>query len=295
MKKLLFFFLFSNFTIHAQFYVKADSLNKKRVLATTFLNAGIWSSSNIALSKIWYSDYEKTAFHSFNDSKNWLQMDKVGHFYSTYHFSEQVSKSYRWAGVNDKTSAVIGSSVAFGYQFSIEMLDGRSSGWGFSWSDLGANTLGSALYLGQELAFKKQVFKLKFSYFPSEYAQYRPNVLGSTFSEKLLKDYNAQTYWLSFSPVFYLKETKFPKWINLALGYSVDQKLMGDLETYTTIDGLKSFNSKREFILSLDIDVKNLPIKKQWLKSLLAPFNSIKIPFPALVLRDGVFYGRGIY
>ncbi|MES2588554.1 MAG: DUF2279 domain-containing protein [Bacteroidota bacterium] len=270
-------------------------MNKKRVLATTFLNAGIWSSSNIALSKIWYSDYEKTAFHSFNDSKNWLQMDKVGHFYSTYHFSEQVSKSYRWAGVNDKTSAVIGSSVAFGYQFSIEMLDGRSSGWGFSWSDLGANTLGSALYLGQELAFKKQVFKLKFSYFPSEYAQYRPNVLGSTFSEKLLKDYNAQTYWLSFSPVFYLKETKFPKWINLALGYSVDQKLMGDLETYTTIDGLKSFNSKREFILSLDIDVKNLPIKKQWLKSLLAPFNSIKIPFPALVLRDGVFYGRGIY
>jgi hypothetical protein len=294
-KSVLFIFIFALNFFQAQFYLKADSLNKKRVLGTTVLTSSVFSSSTIGLSQIWYSDYKKTKFHSFNDSKNWLQMDKVGHFYIAYHFSEQISKAYRWSGVNYKKSAIIGASAAWAYQYSIEMLDGKSSGWGFSWSDIAANTFGSSLYLGQELAFKKQLFKLKFSYFSSDFAQYRPTTLGSTFPEKLLKDYNAQTYWLSFSPVFYLKNCKFPKWINLSFGYGIDQKLLGDLETYTTLDGLYTFHSKREFMLSLDIDVKNLNIKKQWLKSLLAPFNSIKIPFPALVLRDGVLYGKAIY
>jgi hypothetical protein len=279
----------------AQFFVKSDSLNKSRVLASSIFTTSSWAASTIGLSQIWYKDYEKTNLHSFNDSKNWLQMDKAGHLYATYHFSEQVSKLYRWSGVNKRKSAIIGSSAAFGYQFSIEMLDGYSSEWGFSWSDLLANSLGSSLYLGQELAFEKQVFKLKFSYFPSDYAHYRPHVLGSNFQEKLLKDYNAQRYWLSFSPVFFLKKTKFPRYINLALGYSIDQKLVGDKEFYQTADGLNSFSSKREFILSLDIDVKELNIKKQWLKSLLAPFNSIKIPFPALVWRGNVCYAFGWY
>lgn len=294
---LVFIFIFCLNFFQAQFYVKSDSLNKKRVLGTTLLTASLFSGSYLGLSQIWYSDYEKTPFHSFDDSKNWLQMDKVGHLYATYHFSEQVSKAYRWSGVNSKKSALFGASTAWAYQFSIEMLDGKSSGWGFSWSDIAANTFGSTFYLGQELALKKQLFKLKFSYFPSDYASYRPTVLGSTFSEKLLKDYNAQTYWLSFSPVFFLKNPNFPKWINIALGYSVDQKLVGDMETYTVYGcfGNQVFHSKREFVLSLDIDVKNLKIKKQWLKSLLAPFNSIKIPFPALVLRDGKVIGKGIY
>ena len=50
-----------------------------------------------------------------DDSKDWLQMDKAGHLYATYHFCEQVSKLYRWSGVNKRKSAIIGSSTAFAY------------------------------------------------------------------------------------------------------------------------------------------------------------------------------------
>lgn len=256
------------------------------------MNTAIGAGSIIGLQSVWYSGYEKTPLHSFDDSKNWLQMDKAGHVYATYHFNELVAKTYRWSGVNRKKSALLGAAYGWGYQFAIELLDGQSSGWGFSWSDLVANTIGTALYTGQEFAFEKQIFKLKFSYAPSGVASYRPNILGSNFQERLLKDYNAQTYWLTFSPFAFSKNKAFPKWIGLALGYSVHDKLVGDQEIYTTPDGSRTFYSKREFILSLDLDVKELPIRKKWLKAVLSPFNSIKIPFPALVWRGGVCYGK---
>lgn len=297
MKKVCFLFLLGIYgsTFSQTFFQNSDTLLKKRVLLTSISNATIWSSSIIALNSIWYSGYEKTPFHTFDDSKNWLQMDKVGHVYAAYHFSEIVSKTYRWTGLSQNTSAIIGASSAFGYQLSLEFLDSRSSGWGFSWSDVLANGIGSSVYLGQELAFKKQLFKLKFSYRESGLAKYRPEVLGSNFQEKLLKDYNAQTYWLSFSPFAFSKNDKLPKWLNLAIGYSAHNKLVGDQDVYTTPDGLQTFYAKREFILSLDIDVKALNIKKQWLKTLISPFNSIKIPFPALVWQGNVLYGKAIY
>lgn len=298
MKKLISFtFLICVVNIYSQLSIfkKADSPRKKRTILTTVFNTSTFSSSFLALKSVWYADYEKTPLHSFDDSKNWMQMDKVGHLYSCYHFNEVVAKTYQWSGLNNKKSALIGGAYAWTYQFAIELLDGQSSGWGFSWSDLTANTLGSALYIGQEYGFEKQIFKLKFSYQDSEFAQYRPNTLGSNLQERILKDYNAQTYWLSFSPFAWSKNNKAPKWINLALGYSVDGKLIGDKDIFISADGLKSFQAKREFILSLDIDVKNLPIKKKWLKAVLTPFNVIKIPFPALVWRGNVLYGKPFY
>lgn len=276
-------------------FKNAETPKKKRIILNTISNTTIFGSSFLALNSVWYEDYEKTPLHSFDDSKNWMQMDKVGHLYATYHFNEVVAKTYRWTGLDNKKSALIGGAFAWGYQFSIELLDGKSSGWGFSWSDLTANTLGTGLYIGQEYLFDKQVFKLKFTFHNTDFAQYRPAVLGSNLQEQILKDYNGQTYWLSFSPFAFKKDSKFPKWINLALGYSVHEKLVGDLDIYTTVDGLQTFRAKREFVLSLDLDVKNLPIKRKWLKTVLSPFNSIKIPFPALIWRGGLCYGKMIY
>lgn len=294
-KLIPFFLLLFSVSYSQQWYENAESKNKKRIILTSIFNSSVFSSSFLALNSLWYADYEKTPLHSFDDSKNWMQMDKVGHLYSCYHFNNVVAKTYHWSGLNNRKSALIGGAYAWTYQFAIEILDGQSSGWGFSWSDLTANSLGTALFVGQEYAFDQQIFKLKFSYKNSDFAQYRPNTLGSNLQEKVLKDYNAQTYWLSFSPFSWSKNDKAPKWINLALGYSIDGKLIGDKDIFVTSDGLKSFEAKREFILSLDIDVKNLPIKKKWLKAILTPFNVIKIPFPALVWRGKVLYGEPFY
>jgi hypothetical protein len=224
-----------------------------------------------------------------------MQMDKMGHVFTAYHLSDKVSKLYQWAGLDRKKSAFVGAGVGWGYQMSFELLDAQSAGWGFSWSDVGANTLGSGLFLSQELIWQEQYLKLKFSYSPSDYAQYRPSILGSNFSERLLKDYNGQTYWLTFSPCSIFPKSKIPAWIAIAAGYSVDAKLVGNNDFYQTADGLKHFDAKREFVLSLDLDVTKLPIKKPWLKKVLSPFNVIKIPFPALVFRGNDISGRLLY
>lgn len=282
-------------TLTAQHVLEnADSLNKKRLLLTSIGYGGIASSSVFALNGVWYSDYETTKLHSFNDSKNWLQVDKVGHAFTAYQLNEVISKSFHWSGVRAEKAAWLGAGYAWSYQFAIEILDGRSSGWGFSWSDLGANTLGCALYLGQELALKKQLIQFKFSYRNSGLSELRPNILGSNFQERLLKDYNAQTYWLSFSPAEAFKLDKFPKWLNLAVGYSAHNKIIGDEEVFVTPSG-ESLHSSREFILSLDVNTRLLPIKRKWLKALVSPLNVVKIPMPALLWRGNVLYGRAIY
>lgn len=273
----------------------SDSLNKKRLVSTSIVTGVIWSGSIIGLSAVWYKDFPKTSFHTFDDSREWMQMDKMGHVFTTYHLSDKVSKLYCWSGLNRKKSAIIGATVGWGYQMSFEFLDAQSAGWGFSWSDVGANTLGSGLFLSQEMIWQEQFVKLKFSYSPSDFAQYRPSVLGSTFSERLLKDYNGQTYWLTFSPGSIFPKSKIPAWIAIAAGYSVHAKLVGSNDFFQTADGLKSFEAKREFVLSLDLDVAKLPLKKAWLKKVLSPFNVIKIPFPALVLRGTEFSGRLFY
>jgi hypothetical protein len=234
-KLVIFCFLLISFSNHSQRFLKqADSLHKNRLLFTSISQASIWTGSFLALQKVWYDDYEKTKFTFFNDANNWMQMDKVGHAYSAYHFSELSAKQFIWSGMSRKKAAIIGASVAFAYQFSIEMLDAYSKNWGFSIPDVISNAFGNLLFLGQELVFKDQPIKFKFSFYQSSFAKYRPEVLGRTFSEQILKDYNGQIYWLTFSPFTFTKHEKW-KFLSLALGYSSHAKLVGDNDFYFDI------------------------------------------------------------
>jgi hypothetical protein len=66
----------------------------------------------------------------------------------------------------------------------------------------------------------------------------------------------------------------------LSFGYSADEKLVGNAEVF------QNYNSKREFLLSLDIDLTELNIKNEFWKKVLKQVNVIKIPFPAVYLKD---------
>lgn len=273
----------------------ADTLYKNRLIGVSTATALTWGGSIAGLSQVWYSDFPKTKLHSFDDSKQWMQMDKYGHIFSAYQLSQLSAHTFQWTGLDRKKSAWIGAGVGWGYQLSLELLDGRSAAWGFSWSDLTANTLGSGLFLAQEIAWEKQRIQLKFSYSPTEYADFRPEVLGSTFSERILKDYNGQTYWISVAPTQFFPNANIPNWIAVAIGFSADAKIYGDYNTFITTDGLTKFEAKREFILSLDLRVDELPVQRKWIKRILKPFDVIKVPFPALILRGNQLTGSWMY
>jgi hypothetical protein len=161
----------------------------------------------------------------------------------------------------------------------VEIFDGFSSEWGFSWGDMLANTTGTTLYISQELLWKEQRIVPKFSFHTTQYAGMRPNVLGSSLSQQILKDYNGQTYWLSTNLRSFCKESKIPKWLNLAIGYGADGMITGRSETN---DGFWSpeIQRTRQFYLSLDADLTKIETKSHFLKTFFSIFNSIKIPAP---------------
>jgi len=277
------------------FFQRETRLNKGRLIGVSSSIGTVWTGSIIGLGTIWYENSGPKKFQVFDDSRNWLQMDKAGHVYAAYLINRLTSDLYRWSGVSDRASAWIGLGVSVGYQTTFEILDGFSPDYGWSWSDITANILGSALYTTQELVWKEQRIIPKFSYHPTPFAELRPEVLGSNFGESLLKDYNGQTYWLSFSPASFFKNSKIPKWACLSFGYSAHEKIVGSEPSYFDAYTGTTFNEPREFLFSLDIVFSQLDIKIPWLRTLVKQLNYLKIPFPALMIRDGNLIARPFY
>jgi hypothetical protein len=276
----LYAFLFSQQINWGQSSPQDSIPTKKRVILSSSIMGLAYASSLVALNGVWYKEFSKSKFHFFNDGANWMQMDKFGHGFSGYLLSQKAGDLYRWSGVK-KSYPWIGVGIGMSYLGALEFMDAYSQGWGFSTYDVLANFSGGALYLSQELIFKEQLVLPKFSFFPSKYAAYRPEVLGSNFPEQLLKDYNGQTYWFSFPIGGFAPSVKKMNWLCLSLGYSVDQKLVGDQDAYL------DFRAARQFLVSLDIDLTRLPIKNSTLKKVLAQLNMIKIPFSALMIQQG--------
>ena len=94
-------------------------------------------------------------------------MDKLGHCFSAYHLTKQANQLYTHSGTPKKRALIYSSIYSTLFQTSFEILDGFQSEYGFSFADVGANTLGTLLYTGQELLWQEQKIKIKFSYAPS--------------------------------------------------------------------------------------------------------------------------------
>ncbi|MEO8734474.1 MAG: DUF2279 domain-containing protein, partial [Flavobacteriales bacterium] len=124
----------------AQTPAEADSINPARAWLVAGGTAVFATGSLIALNEAWYKGYERTDFHFFNDGDEWLQMDKLGHAFSSYQVGRAGHAAFRWAGFNESVSTWIGGSVGLLYLSGIEYLDGHSSAYGFSGWDMAANT-----------------------------------------------------------------------------------------------------------------------------------------------------------
>lgn len=123
---------------------------------------------------------------------------------------------------------------------------------------------------------------MKFSYHPTEYAAMRPEILGRTNSERILKDYNGQSYWLSINPQSFSKNKKImPPWLNIAFGYSGDGMLGGSSNVGEDYD-FSEIPRIRQFYLSPDIDFTRIKTKSKFLKTLFEVVNLIKVPAPTL-------------
>src|SRR5215210_1589023 len=200
---------------------------RKRVKLIAISNIIGYGSVMAGLYSDWYRNYPQTKFHFFNDNNEWKQVDKAGHAYSAYVESSGSMELWRWTGMKRKQRIWIGGLSGIAYQTMIETLDGFSSKWGWSWGDFGANVFGSGLLISQELAWDKQRIRLKFSSHKQSYgladlSSRADKLFGKSFSERMIKDYNAQTYWLSANLKSFMPTSYLPSWLNVAVGYGAE-------------------------------------------------------------------------
>lgn len=243
-----------------------------------------YTGSMIGLYSLWYKDYPMGKFHFFNDNAEWLMMDKAGHSVTAYQIGRIGHTIMRSCGFGEKRSVWFSGLTGFAYLTTVEIFDGFSTGWGASPTDMAANFIGSGLFIGQQLGWHEQKIQLKYSFHNTEYPAYNPSQLGRNLPQKMLKDYNGQTYWLSVNiSSLGLQETHFPKWLNLAAGYSIEG-LTGSKANTGTVNGTGIPDSERrsQFYISPDIDLSRIKTRSKVLKHVFNVIGFVKIPAPAL-------------
>lgn len=277
--------------------------NKHRVRAIAAVNIAGYSGAMIGLYHAWYKDYPQSSFHFFNDMGEWKQMDKIGHVYSAYAESLASMELWRWTGISRKKRIWIGGMSGAAYQTAIEVLDGFSADWGWSWGDFGANILGSGMLVAQELAWDEQRFQLKWSFTRKSYTDAELNarsnsIFGSGTAERLLKDYNGQTYWLSTNLHTFFPQSALPEWLQISVGTGVEG-VFGAHENYAEKDGQIIFDRRdiprvRQWYLAPDVDLSKIKTRKRGIRMLLNMLNVIKFPTPALELKQGKLHWNWI-
>jgi len=101
-------------------------------------------------------------------------------------------------------------------------------------------------------------------------------LLGKNIPENLIKDYNGQSYWLSFD----IPKTKF---FTVDFGYSANGMIGGRKNPSNFL-----FARTRQFYISPGINLEKIQTRKKWLKQMFKVLNVIKIPSPAIgISSDG--------
>ncbi|TXH23500.1 MAG: DUF2279 domain-containing protein [Chitinophagaceae bacterium] len=273
------------------FKVKKDIKRQKWITAGSTAGHG---TALIALNKAWYSQYPRSSFHFYNDNKEWNQIDKIGHGWSAYQLTRASYELWKWSNISENQALLYAGLSGPGFLTVIEILDGFSSKWGFSWGDMAANVGGSTLFIAQHLGWKEQRIQYKFSFHKKNYhdpfeKKRADDLFGTSWSQRMLKDYNAQTYWLSANIHSFFPETNIPKWLNIAVGYSADQMFGGYNNTWIDKNGIAQTIHKkrlRKFYIAPDIDLTKIKTKSKFLHTIFFGLNSLKFPLPSLSINS---------
>lgn len=276
---------------------------RKRQKILAYSSFGIYAGMLVTLNQAWYANYPRSSFHFFNDNNEWLQTDKIGHAWGTYQLSRASYGAWRWAGASEKKAVLLGSLSGPGFLTVIEILDGFSAEWGFSPGDMAANIFGGGLFAGQQLLWQEQKIDYKFSFHRKDYGSAllnnrADNLFGKSLPERMLKDYNGQSYWLSFNIKSFFKQTNLPQWLNIAIGYGAEGMLGATENKWTDKNGTAidrtDITRYRQWYLAPDINFTKIKTRSKFLKTVFFALNAFKFPLPGLELSQGKLKLKGM-
>jgi hypothetical protein len=271
-------------------------INKTRLFTSLGVEAAAYAGLASYLELIWYKDKPSAPFHLDHDFKGYQQVDKFGHVFGSYYEGYIGYNLLRFSGVKKTPSLLLGGTLGLIMQTPIEIFDGIHESWGWSWGDILANTIGTSLFIGQELLFDDQVVKYKVSWHKSPYP-FRAS--GEPVKPELrnLFDYNSQTYWLSVPLKKIMPASKIPPWICVAAGYGATG-MYGKYENLTSYNGVPvpPTDRYRKYMLTMDIDWTKIKTDSKFLRAVFDCLIFVKLPFPALEYNSlGQFKGHWLY
>lgn len=228
-------------------------------------------------------------FHEWRrDSREYQQMDKLGHIMDAYFSTHTASRFFRWAGLSAKKSFWYGALTGFWWMMQVEIVDGFYKNWGFSVLDFSANVVGVGFALLQlHHPGRLNAIRFKISYWPSpefkrkEYSQ---------FSRNIVDDYEGITIWLTANIHDLLPQRwqqAMPGWLK-PWGIAVGHGAEGIARNV--------FGGYREIFLGLDFDLTKIPTgNSSFLKFLKHEVNFVRMPLPAVRIAPGKALWYGIY
>lgn len=260
-----------------------------RVAAVGGAAVSTLGASYLYLKDTWWKE-TGSSFHfdQGGDMKYALNLDKVAHFYGGHIAADLFTGALRWAYVPDKTAAWYGTGLGIFVQFAIELKDAYAPRWGFSVWDVVSGSIGSFFFLAKHYSPIIKAIDVKFSYWHRSDHYFHLKETG-----RWNDDYVNQTYWASFKVNELVPrdwEPFWPDWLAIAIGLSLDDKIVGYDPKYPDRTG-----GSHEIYLAFDVDVtKILPSNNSFWEGVKHYLNYVKFPAPAIRLTPGVIW-YGLY
>jgi hypothetical protein len=153
--------------------------------------------------------------------------------------------------------------------------------------------------VAQELVWDDQRIQFKFSFHRKTYSdailnQRSNELFGKSTAERFLKDYNGQTYWLSTNIKSFFPKSKFPEWLQLAVGTGAEglfgaEENIGRDDSGNILFNRTNIKRYRQWYLAPDIDFTKIKTNKKGLKFALRLLSFVKFPLPSLEYGNGKF------
>lgn len=271
----------------------AGTAVSKARLATVGVTLAVVNTGIFLMEKDRWWGNPDAHFHFQTDTDYARNFDKLGHFGGTYLYSMLIAGLFRWAGVQPRRAAFLGSGIALAMQTHVEINDGFYRHWGFDWLDMTGNTLGATWFYLRNQQDWASTFDIRWSYWPNKIRKPASH-LGEEIAGAITDNYNGQSYWLGVRMHRLLPESLkrfWPRPLLLSTGVFLDgwatRSMAADL-------GIQDRPGEVSVLLSVDWDFQELGLRRfggEFLNLFHFPAPAIRLwPEPRLFL---LFWGQG--
>lgn len=195
-----------------------DTLHRSRYIAATYASATLLWGYNA-----WWQNADKSGFHVehegwFGENTYRGGADKMGHLYFHYASNRILNDAFRWAGNEREKAAKMSATLVGSMSILIELTDGFTEDFGFSYEDLVMDFAGIGLgYLADNHPALDEKMDFRLLYRRSRDAK-------KTGEQDISLDYSGQVYLLNLklNGFSQFKSSPLLRYIELAVGYGTE-------------------------------------------------------------------------